>query len=123
MVLIQCVCSDSQLECVGSVDSGLTSMTWSPDEELVVLTTGQSVILVCVEMLLLCSFVVDVSCYMQVNSQTALRKNYISLIVRWEDCVLCAGQETIIMMTKDFEPIAEVGIHQDDFGEGTLTSD
>lgn len=29
-----------QLECVGSVDSGLTSMSWSPDEELVVLTTG-----------------------------------------------------------------------------------
>ncbi|TWW55443.1 Elongator complex protein 1 [Takifugu flavidus] len=56
-----------QVECVGSVDSGLTSMSWSPDEELVVLTTGQ---------------------------------------------------ETIIMMTKDFEPITEVGIHQDDFGEG-----
>lgn len=33
-----------QLECVGSVDSGLTSMSWSPDEELVVLTTGQYVI-------------------------------------------------------------------------------
>lgn len=31
-----------------------------------------------------------------------------------------AGQETIIMMTKDFEPITEVGIHQDDFGEGTV---
>uniref|UniRef100_A0A3Q3F7Y9 Elongator complex protein 1 n=1 Tax=Labrus bergylta TaxID=56723 RepID=A0A3Q3F7Y9_9LABR len=56
-----------KLECVGSVDSGLTSMCWSPDEELVILTTGQ---------------------------------------------------ETIIMMTKDFEPITEVGIHQDDFGEG-----
>uniref|UniRef100_A0A7N9ARD8 Elongator complex protein 1 n=1 Tax=Mastacembelus armatus TaxID=205130 RepID=A0A7N9ARD8_9TELE len=56
-----------QLECVGSVDSGLTSMSWSPDEELVLLTTGQ---------------------------------------------------ETIIMMTKDFEPITEVGVHQDDFGEG-----
>ncbi|XP_075904166.1 elongator complex protein 1 isoform X2 [Nelusetta ayraudi] len=59
--------STCQLECVGSVESGLTSMSWSPDEELVVLTTGQ---------------------------------------------------ETIIMMTKDFEPITEVGIHQDDFGEG-----
>lgn len=35
----------SQLECVGSVDSGLTSMSWSPDEELVVLTTGESIIL------------------------------------------------------------------------------
>ena len=29
-----------QLECVGSVESGLTSMTWSPDQELVVLATG-----------------------------------------------------------------------------------
>uniref|UniRef100_A0A3P9L654 Elongator complex protein 1 n=1 Tax=Oryzias latipes TaxID=8090 RepID=A0A3P9L654_ORYLA len=56
-----------QLECVGSVDSGLTAMSWSPDEELVLLTTGQ---------------------------------------------------ETVVMMTKDFEPITEVGIHQDDFGEG-----
>lgn len=34
--------SSLQLECVGSVDSGLTSMSWSPDEELVVLTTGAS---------------------------------------------------------------------------------
>lgn len=56
-----------QVECVGSVESGLTSMSWSPDEELVILTTGQ---------------------------------------------------ETIIMMTKDFEPVTEVGIHQEDFGEG-----
>uniref|UniRef100_A0A8C1ZHB8 Elongator complex protein 1 n=1 Tax=Cyprinus carpio TaxID=7962 RepID=A0A8C1ZHB8_CYPCA len=55
------------LECVGSVESGLTGMTWSPDQELVTLTTGQ---------------------------------------------------ETIIMMTKDFEPITEVAINQDDFGEG-----
>uniref|UniRef100_A0A6Q2XQB8 Elongator complex protein 1 n=1 Tax=Esox lucius TaxID=8010 RepID=A0A6Q2XQB8_ESOLU len=57
----------NQLECVGSVDTGLTAMSWSPDQELVSLTTGQ---------------------------------------------------DTIIMMTKDFEPITEVGIHQDDFGEG-----
>ncbi|XP_031424858.1 elongator complex protein 1 isoform X2 [Clupea harengus] len=56
-----------QLECVGSVDSGLTGMSWSPDQELVTLTTGQ---------------------------------------------------QTIIMMTKDFEPITEVQIHQEDFGEG-----
>ncbi|XP_051907945.1 elongator complex protein 1 [Hippocampus zosterae] len=61
------VFNTSQLECVGSVDSGLTSMSWSPDEELVILTTGQ---------------------------------------------------ETIIMMTKNFEPITEFAIHQDDFGEG-----
>ncbi|XP_067839650.1 elongator complex protein 1 [Heptranchias perlo] len=59
--------NSNQLECVGSVDSGLTGMSWSPDQELVVLTTGQ---------------------------------------------------ETIIMMTKDFDPVIEVGIHQDDFGEG-----
>ncbi|XP_057205981.1 elongator complex protein 1 [Triplophysa rosa] len=56
----------NQIECVGSVDSGLTCMTWSPDQELVTLTTGQ---------------------------------------------------QTIIMMTKDFESITEVAIHQDDFGE------
>lgn len=27
------------------------------------------------------------------------------------------GQQTLIMMTKDFEPIMEQQIHQDDFGE------
>lgn len=59
--------NSAQFECVGSVDSGLTSMNWSPDEELVIFTTGQ---------------------------------------------------DTFIMMTKDFEPIIEVGIHQEDFGEG-----
>uniref|UniRef100_A0A4W3IAU6 Elongator complex protein 1 n=1 Tax=Callorhinchus milii TaxID=7868 RepID=A0A4W3IAU6_CALMI len=59
--------TNNQLECVGSVESGLTGMSWSPDQELVILTTGQ---------------------------------------------------ETIIMMTKDFDPITEVRIHQDDFGEG-----
>lgn len=35
---------------------------------------------------------------------------------------MLSGQETIIMMTKDFEPITEVGIHQDDFGEGKPSS-
>lgn len=29
-----------QIECVGSVDSGLKSMAWSPDQELVVFMTG-----------------------------------------------------------------------------------
>uniref|UniRef100_A0A4W5NQT3 Elongator complex protein 1 n=1 Tax=Hucho hucho TaxID=62062 RepID=A0A4W5NQT3_9TELE len=65
--VILCNLNTNQLECVGSVDSGLSAMSWSPDQELVTLTTGQ---------------------------------------------------DTIIMMTKDFEPITEVGIHQDDFGEG-----
>uniref|UniRef100_A0A3B4C934 Elongator complex protein 1 n=1 Tax=Pygocentrus nattereri TaxID=42514 RepID=A0A3B4C934_PYGNA len=59
--------STNQLECVGTVDSGLTAMSWSPDQELV---------------------------------------------------TFCTGQETIILMTKDFEPITEVAIHQDEFGEG-----
>ncbi|XP_069778820.1 elongator complex protein 1 isoform X2 [Narcine bancroftii] len=57
----------NQLECVGSVDSGLTGMSWSPDQELVILTTGQ---------------------------------------------------ETIIMMTSNFDPVMEFKIHQDEFGEG-----
>uniref|UniRef100_A0A8D0SJ34 Elongator complex protein 1 n=2 Tax=Sus scrofa TaxID=9823 RepID=A0A8D0SJ34_PIG len=54
------------LECVGSVASGISVMSWSPDQELVLLATGQ---------------------------------------------------QTLIMMTKDFEPIMEQQIHQDDFGE------
>nr|XP_006133345.1 elongator complex protein 1 [Pelodiscus sinensis] len=65
--VIMCNLSTKQLECVGSVDSGLTAVSWSPDQELVLLATGQ---------------------------------------------------QTLIMMTKDFEPITEREIHQDDFGEG-----
>ncbi|XP_028910875.1 elongator complex protein 1 isoform X1 [Ornithorhynchus anatinus] len=56
----------SQLECVGNIDSGLTVMSWSPEQELVLFATGQ---------------------------------------------------QTLIMMTKDFEPIMERQIHQEDFGE------
>jgi len=29
-----------QVDCVGSVDSGLSTMSWSPDQELVLLATG-----------------------------------------------------------------------------------
>ena len=29
-----------QVECVGTVDSGLQAMSWSPDNELLVLVTG-----------------------------------------------------------------------------------
>ncbi|NWI51091.1 ELP1 protein, partial [Calyptomena viridis] len=65
--ILLCSLSTKQVECVGSVDSGLSTMSWSPDQELVLLTTGQ---------------------------------------------------QTLIMMTRDFEPIAEKQIHQDDFGEG-----
>ncbi|XP_032070311.1 elongator complex protein 1 [Thamnophis elegans] len=65
--VILCNLNTHQLECVGSVDSGLSSMKWSPDQELVLLATGE---------------------------------------------------QTLILMTRDFEPIAERQIHQDDFGEG-----
>ncbi|KAM5300353.1 elongator complex protein 1 isoform 2-T2 [Ctenodactylus gundi] len=64
--IVICSLSTCQLECVGSVDSGISVMSWSPDQELVLLATGQ---------------------------------------------------QTLIMMTKDFEPIMEQQIHQDDFGE------
>lgn len=64
--VILCNLSTLQLECVGSVASGIAVMSWSPDQELVLLATGQ---------------------------------------------------QTLIMMTKDFEPIMEHQIHQDDFGE------
>ncbi|XP_078368242.1 elongator complex protein 1-like isoform X2 [Oculina patagonica] len=56
----------NQIECVGSVDSGLRSMEWSPDQELVVFMTGE---------------------------------------------------ETLIMMTKDFDPISEFPCHSEEFGE------
>ncbi|XP_073082608.1 elongator complex protein 1 [Manis javanica] len=64
--IILCNLSTHQLECVGSVSSGISVMSWSPDQELVLLATGQ---------------------------------------------------QTLIMMTEDFEPIMEQHIHQDDFGE------
>ncbi|XP_053152416.1 elongator complex protein 1 isoform X2 [Hemicordylus capensis] len=65
--VILCNLNTNQLECVGSVEGGLTVMSWSPDQELVLLATGQ---------------------------------------------------QTLILMTRDFEPITESHIHQDDFGEG-----
>ncbi|KAL6090825.1 hypothetical protein STEG23_013251 [Scotinomys teguina] len=66
--VILCNLSTHQLECVGSVASGISVMSWSPDQELVLLGTGQ---------------------------------------------------QTLIMMTRDFEVITEQQIHQDDFGEVT----
>ncbi|XP_060092966.1 elongator complex protein 1 [Heteronotia binoei] len=65
--VILCNLNTNQVECAGSVDSGLTVMSWSPDQELVLLATGQ---------------------------------------------------QTLILMTREFEPIMENQIHQDDFGEG-----
>ncbi|NXE54820.1 ELP1 protein, partial [Casuarius casuarius] len=64
--ILLCNLSTKEVECVGTVDSGLSTMSWSPDQELVLLVTGQ---------------------------------------------------QTLIMMTRDFEPITEKQIHQDDFGE------
>uniref|UniRef100_A0A8B9S867 Elongator complex protein 1 n=1 Tax=Apteryx owenii TaxID=8824 RepID=A0A8B9S867_APTOW len=64
--ILLCNLSTKEVECVGSVDSGLSTMSWSPDQELFLLVTGQ---------------------------------------------------QTLIMMTRDFEPITEKQIHQDDFGE------
>ncbi|NWT12489.1 ELP1 protein, partial [Vireo altiloquus] len=69
--ILLCNLSTKQMECVGSVDSGLSIMSWSPDQELVLLATGQ---------------------------------------------------QTLIMMTRDFEPITEKQIHQDEFGEGKFVA-
>ncbi|NXS21232.1 ELP1 protein, partial [Mystacornis crossleyi] len=69
--ILLCNLSTKQVECVGSVDSGLSVMSWSPDQELVLLATGQ---------------------------------------------------QTLIMMTRDFEPITEKQIHQDEFGEGKFVA-
>ncbi|NXC44125.1 ELP1 protein, partial [Penelope pileata] len=69
--ILLCNLSTQQVECVGTVDSGLSAMSWSPDQELVLLATGQ---------------------------------------------------QTLIMMTRDFEPITEKQIHQDEFGEGKFVA-
>ncbi|NXN94720.1 ELP1 protein, partial [Rhinopomastus cyanomelas] len=69
--ILLCSFSTKQVECVGSVDGGLSAMSWSPDQELVLLVTDQ---------------------------------------------------QTLIMMTRDFEPITEKNIHQDEFGEGQLVA-
>ncbi|EDL91691.1 inhibitor of kappa light polypeptide enhancer in B-cells, kinase complex-associated protein, isoform CRA_b [Rattus norvegicus] len=65
--VIVCNVSTQQLECVGNVASGISVMSWSPDQELLLLATAQ---------------------------------------------------QTLIMMTRDYEVITEQQIHQDDFGEG-----
>lgn len=64
--VIVCNVSTQQLECVGNVASGISVMSWSPDQELLLLATAQ---------------------------------------------------QTLIMMTRDYEVITEQQIHQDDFGE------
>ncbi|NXY33056.1 ELP1 protein, partial [Pomatorhinus ruficollis] len=69
--ILLCNLSTKQVECVGSVDSGLSVMSWSPDQELVLLATGE---------------------------------------------------QTLIMMTRDFEPITEKQIHQGEFGEGKFVA-
>ncbi|XP_076443667.1 elongator complex protein 1-like isoform X2 [Babylonia areolata] len=60
-----------EFECMGSVDSGLTAMQWSPDQELVVLTTGA---------------------------------------------------ETVLLMTREFDPITEIPLHTSEFGEGEFVT-
>ncbi|NWZ66404.1 ELP1 protein, partial [Acrocephalus arundinaceus] len=69
--ILLCNLSMKQVECVGSVDSGLSVMSWSPDQELILLATGQ---------------------------------------------------QTLIMMTRDFEPVTEKQIYQEEFGEGKFVA-
>ncbi|XP_071171469.1 elongator complex protein 1-like [Mytilus edulis] len=59
------------LECVGNVESGFTSMCWSPDLELLVLTTGQ---------------------------------------------------DTLIMMTREFDPVTEKSLHPEQFGSAEFVT-
>ncbi|NXA41013.1 ELP1 protein, partial [Eudromia elegans] len=69
--ILLCNLSTKEVECVGTVDGGLSTMSWSPDQELVLLVTGQ---------------------------------------------------QTLIMMTRDFEPITEKQFHQNEFGEEKLVA-
>lgn len=57
----------SELECVGEIEVGVVCMGWSPEQDLVVVVTGE---------------------------------------------------EKLVLMTKDFDPLAEKALHQTEFGEG-----
>jgi len=58
--------NSKQVQCVGCVESGLKAVQWSPDQEVV---------------------------------------------------VMISGQDTVIVMTGTFDPVAEVDLHQSNFGE------
>jgi len=58
--------NSKQVQCVGCVESGLKAVQWSPDQEAV---------------------------------------------------VMISGQDTVIVMTGTFDPVAEVDLHQSNFGE------
>lgn len=57
----------SELESVGEIEVGVVCMGWSPEQDVVVMVTGES---------------------------------------------------KLVLMTKNFDPLAEKALHQEDFGEG-----
>ncbi|ELW64582.1 Elongator complex protein 1 [Tupaia chinensis] len=91
--VILCNLTTHQLECVGSVASGISVMSWSPDQELVLLATGEQTLIM-----------------MTKDFEPIMEQQ-----IHQDD--FGESEQTLIMMTKDFEPIMEQQIHQDDFGE------
>lgn len=65
--IVMCDITTGELKCVGEIEVGVVGMAWSPEQDLVVLVTGE---------------------------------------------------EKLVLMTKDFDPLAEKSLHQEDFGEG-----
>lgn len=65
--ILLCDVITGELECVGEIEVGVVGMGWSPEQDLVVMVTGE---------------------------------------------------DKLVLMTKDFDPLAEKSVHQKDFGEG-----
>ena len=90
-------------------------MAWSPDQELVVFMTGvkYSVLLQIINCIILYFFVFYLFCMRKLTAHLSPYMAFISSFT---------GEETLIMMTKDFDPISEFPCHSEEFGEGTWTS-
>jgi elongator complex protein 1 len=80
------------LEIVGTVDSGIQAMSWSPDQEVVVVITGKNI----------CNML--------------LHFNELSLTLNRQ------GARTALEMTRDFDTITEFPLDTDEEGEGTFLS-
>ncbi|GAB1288525.1 Elongator complex protein 1 [Apodemus speciosus] len=115
--VIVCNLSTQQLDCVGSVASGISVMSWSPDQELLLLATDR-VSLYCPGYLGTHS--VD-QAGLEFRNPPASASQSAGITGVRHHCPAQA-QQTLIMMTRDFEVIKEQQIHQDEFGEGKFVT-
>ena len=85
---------------MGCVDCGLLAAQWSPDEQALVLVTGNPN-----SILILSCFYVNAKCVTFILSMLLL------LIMAW------SARNTLLLMTSRFDVISETPLHSSDFGE------